>query len=215
MTARTRTLVVAVVAAVALALTSLGAAVGLAWSGPGMGSGMGAGHGVGMGASHSMTTASSEAGFLVEMVAHHEEAIAAARQLERSARPEMRAFGAQVVAAQSDEVRRMRGWLADWYPEQSLDADYTPMMRDLSGLEGDALDEAFLQDMVGHHMTAVMMSQHLLVGGRIRHAQVDDLATGIRDTQRAEIVQMRAWLAEWFDTSPFGHGWMGPMSFGS
>ena len=72
------------------------------------------------------------------------------------------------------------------------------MMRDLSGLSGDRLDQAFLQDMIGHHMAAVMMSQHLLRGGA-EHGEVAELAREIRDGQHAEIVTMRRWLALWFD----------------
>ena len=49
-------------------------------------------------------------------------------------------------------------------------------MRDLSGLSGDALDEAFLIDMIPHHMVAVMMSQRLLMHGDAEHDEVDALA---------------------------------------
>jgi len=104
----------------------------------------------------------SEPEYLAEMVAHHREAVAAARELARSDRPEMRAFGESIVETQSTQIEQMTAWLSDWYPEQSTTVDYRPMMRDLSGLSGDRLDRAFLQDMVGHHMAAVMMSQHLL-----------------------------------------------------
>ncbi len=48
----------------------------------------------------------------------------------------------------------MRSWLAAWYPEADHDAEYQPMMRDYSGLSGDDLDLAFLQDMIPHHMVA-------------------------------------------------------------
>ena len=47
----------------------------------------------------------------------------------------------------------------DEYPDQVLAVDYQPMMRDLSGLSGDALGHGNLQDMTVHHMMAVMMSQ--------------------------------------------------------
>ncbi|WP_433429297.1 DUF305 domain-containing protein [Nonomuraea sp. CA-141351] len=81
---------------------------------------------------HSMYV-SDGADHLTHMVAHHEEAVAAARQLQRSNRPQM---------------------------------------RDLSRLSGDALDETFLQDMIPHHMVAVMMSQQLLASGRAEHPEV-------------------------------------------
>ena len=76
------------------------------------------------------------------------------------------------------------------------------MMRDLTGLEGDRLDRAFLQDMLWHHMGAVMMSQQLLMRGVADHEQVEVLAKTIRDEQRAEIFQMQRWLRAWF-----GGGW--------
>jgi uncharacterized protein (DUF305 family) len=79
------------------------------------------------------------------------------------------------------------------------------MMRDLTGLSGDALDLAFLQDMIGHHMSAVMMSQHLLWRGT-DHAEVAALARSIRDDQHAEIIQMQRWMTQWFDIDWHRHG---------
>ena len=70
----------------------------------------------------------------------------------------MRAFGANIVLTQSAQIDQMTDWLAEWYPERSTEVDYQPMMRDLSDLSGDRLDQAFLEDMVPHHMAAVMMS---------------------------------------------------------
>jgi uncharacterized protein (DUF305 family) len=142
----------------------------------------------------------SEFGYLAEMVAHHQDAVVAAANLQRSNRPQMRALGASIVKTQSAQIDLMNGWLAKWYPGRITDVDYEPMMRALSGLSGDELDEAFLQDMIGHHMEAVMMSQRFLVGGLAEHARVNGLAESIRDEQGVEIFQMRRWLAEWFDT---------------
>ena len=139
-----------------------------------------------------------EADYLAEMVAHHREAVAAARELARSDRAEMRALGESIVATQSAQIEQMVTWLGDWYPDQDAAVDYQPMMRDLTGLSGDDLDRVFLQDMIGHHMAAVMMSQHLLSRGA-DHVEVADLARSIRDDQHTEIVQMERWLLRWFD----------------
>lgn len=148
----------------------------------------------------------SEFAYLTEMVAHHEEAVAAAEELARSDRPRMRTFGAGIVATQSAQIEQMRAWLARWYPGRSTDVDYQPMMRDLSEVSGDRLDREFLEDMIGHHMVAVMMSQQLLMRGLAGHQEVAELARSIRDEQHAEIVRMQRWLADWF-----GVGWaMGP-----
>lgn len=151
--------------------------------------------GAGMMAGQVGTT--SEEDFLAEMVAHHQEAVTAAGELSRSDRPEMRAFGESIVENQSAQIEQMRSWLADWYPDSDETVDYRPMMRDLSGLSGDRLDRAFLQDMIGHHMAAVMMAQHLLRRGA-DHDQVATLARSIRDAQHSEIVQMHRWLTQWF-----------------
>jgi uncharacterized protein (DUF305 family) len=144
------------------------------------------------------TGVASEYAYLTEMVAHHEEAVTAAQQLERSPRAEMRELGEAIIVSQSAQIDSMEQWLTDWYPTRSGEADYQPMMRDLTDLSGDRLDRVFLQDMVGHHMGAVMMSQRLLMGGVADHEQVEVLAQTIRDEQHTEIFQIQQWLQEWF-----------------
>jgi uncharacterized protein (DUF305 family) len=153
------------------------------------------------------TRVASEYAFLAEMVVHHEEAVMAARELERSERPEMRAFGESIVESQTAQIDQMEGWLADWYPDRSGRVDYRPMMRDLDGLSGDELDRVFLEDMIGHHMAAVMMSQQLIVRGVADHDEVEDLAATIRDEQHDEIFQMHQWLSDWFGSSAPMHWW--------
>ena len=149
-----------------------------------------------------------EAGYLREMVAHHREAVRAAEELSRSARPSMRALGTRIVESQSAQIDQMEGWLDEWYPDEQADDTYEPMMRDLSGLSGDRLDRVFLEDMIGHHMAAVMMSQQLLVRDRAEHDEVARLARTIRADQMREIWWMRERLARWFDG---GRAWgMGP-----
>ena len=140
----------------------------------------------------------SEHAFLVEMIAHHEEAIDAARELSRSDRAEMRELGRSIVEGQTAEVEQMRAWLAQWYPDRSATADYEPMMRDLEGLTGDRLDRVFLEDMIGHHMAAVMMSQQLVGRGLAEPPDVETPARSISSSQHAEILTMRRWLWQWF-----------------
>ncbi|MBD3947772.1 DUF305 domain-containing protein [Nocardioides ganghwensis] len=149
----------------------------------------------------------SEHGFLVEMIAHHEEAIDAAGELARSDRSEMRDFGTRIIESQSAQVEQMQDWLDEWYADRPDEVDYDPMMRDLDDLSGDELDETFLTDMIGHHMAAVMMSQQLLMRDLADHAAVDRLAEDIRDEQSREIAMMRRWLRDWFDA-----GWGMPVS---
>ena len=149
----------------------------------------------------------SEFSYLTRMIPHHAEAVAAARELlARSDRPEMKDFARSIIETQSAQIDEMKADLARWYPGRDTSADYTPMMRDLSQLAGDELDQAFLEDMIPHHRMAVMMSQQLLAGGLAEHPEVTDLATTIRDDQRAEITMMMDWLRTWFGTTAHGHG---------
>lgn len=158
---------------------------------------MGGGAAGGMGGASMMVV--SEFDYLTGMIPHHEEAIAAARILQSNTRRvEMRAFAASIIETQGAEVEQMKAWLAAWYPGRAASVSYRPMMRDLAGLAGDPLDRAFLEDMIPHHMMAVMMSQQLLARQLTLHAPIGPFAERIRDTQRAEIQMMSGWLADWF-----------------
>jgi uncharacterized protein (DUF305 family) len=54
----------------------------------------------------------SEREYLIEMVAHHEEAVAAGHQLARSDRAELRALGTSIVQTQSAQIEQMTTWPA-------------------------------------------------------------------------------------------------------
>ncbi len=137
----------------------------------------------------------SEYEFLVHMIPHHEEAVATATYLkENTEREEIREFAEGIIRTQSAEIEQMTTWLENWYPDRSHQVDYQPMMRDLEMLKGDALDQAFLEDMIPHHMTAIMMSQQLLNRGLAEHEEVEILARSIRISQSNEIQIMLNWL---------------------
>jgi uncharacterized protein (DUF305 family) len=161
-----------------------------------------------MAMSHLMREAipESESDYLSTMVAHHAEAVAAAQQLVRSDRPAMRALGRAIVASQTLQIEQMNDWLARWHPDVPAPA-YEPMMRDLTGLDGETLDRAFLVDMVPHHMSAVMMSRFLLTRGLAEHPAVAALAAGIAKEQAREIRVMTRWLHTWYGLGH--HGGMG------
>jgi uncharacterized protein (DUF305 family) len=168
--------------------------------GPGAGAGPGAGMGgmgPGMGGMQGMVA--SEFDYLVNMIPHHDEAIETANILLRvSGRQEMRDFAVRIIETQTAEVVQMKAWLAAWYPGRDTAVRYEPMMRELSALSGDALDQVFLEDMIPHHMMAVMMSQQLLNARLVVHPEVAPFAARIRDAQHREIQMMAAWLREWF-----------------
>jgi uncharacterized protein (DUF305 family) len=150
-----------------------------------------------------MMQANNEFEFLSLMIPHHQEAVDTARRvLEFSDRPQMRQFAQKIITVQTAEIKQMQTWLGDWYPGQKTTLTYAPMMGDLSQLKGDALDRAFLEGMVMHHREAVMMAQHLLNHGLVRHQPVQPFAQNIANTQQQEITQMQTWLKDWYGVSP-------------
>jgi uncharacterized protein (DUF305 family) len=168
---------------------------GFGMMGPGM---MGPGM---MGAMH--VNIENEHDFLVHMIPHHQEAVDTAVYLrDNTDRPEMRIFAEDIIKTQSAEIAQMTDWLEIWYPDQLHNVDYQPMMRNLENLQGAALDRAFLEDMIPHHMTAVMMSQQLLSQGLADHEEAAVLARSIRDSQRNEIHMMMQWLSQWDSSTP-------------
>lgn len=143
--------------------------------------------------------ADDEAEYLAEMVAHHREAVASARELARSQRAAMRSLGEAIVTTRSAQIRQMERWLRAWSPDGPVPGA-PHLVRDLSQLSGDALDRAFLDDMLGHHALAAAMSDELLRRGTA-HDRVARIARDVADQHRAELVLMRRWIVRWFGTA--------------
>lgn len=172
-------------------ITIVGAAAisASAQPGPGM---MGMGPGM-------MESINSEYEFLVKMIPHHEEAVYNAKILkENTNREEMKQFASDIIKVQTQEIEEMKKYLSEWYPNRVNNYQYQPMMGDYKGLKGEELDYQFLQDMIFHHMGAVMMSQQLIMQELAEHRSVYLLARSIRDSQRQEIFMMREWLDRWY-----------------
>lgn len=149
----------------------------------------------------------SEFEYLTQMIPHHQEAIDTARLvLAGSDRPEMKRFAQDIIRVQTAEIQQMQRWLNEWYPGRNTAVTASPMMRELNNLRGDALDRAFLEDMIMHHMGAVMMSQMLLNRDLVQHQPVRPFAQEIATSQRQEIGQMRSWLRSWFGVAGGMHG---------
>ncbi|MFI9846608.1 DUF305 domain-containing protein [Nonomuraea sp. NPDC051941] len=80
---------------------------------------------------------SDEPDYPTHMVAHHQEAVAAARQLQRPNRPQMRDLGISIVTTRNAEIATMKNWLAKWYPgrpaarEAVRHSDASPLLLNL------------------------------------------------------------------------------------
>jgi uncharacterized protein (DUF305 family) len=138
----------------------------------------------------------SEREFIEHMIPHHEEAIVTAREVlaRGGSTPEMRTLAENIISAQEREIAAMKAWHEAWYGTPYVDlGTYKPMMRDLSLLSGAELDKVFLEDMIHHHMGAIMMARS--VAPFIEREETRTLTETIIKTQSAEIETMRTLLA--------------------
>lgn len=146
---------------------------------------------------HSAMMVTSEREFVAGMIPHHQEAVDTANEVlaRGGTTAEIRTLAEDIIAAQEAEIAMLKQWHLDWYGEAyTEDNSYQPMMRDLTPLSGAALDRQFLEDMIPHHMGAIMMAQS--VRPYIEHQEISDMADAIMETQTAEIDLMKRLLTE-------------------
>ncbi len=144
------------------------------------------------GMDHSAMMVSSEREFVAGMIPHHQEAVDTANEVlaRGGSTEEIRTLASNIIAAQETEIAMLKEWHLAWYGEAyAEDGLYMPMMSDLSQLSGADLDRRFLEDMIPHHMGAIMMAQS--VRPHIEHQEVSDMADAIMETQTAEIELMQ------------------------
>lgn len=137
--------------------------------------------------------------FIDSMIPHHQSAIEMARQaLEEAERPEIRQMAEEIIAAQEAEIARMNEWRAAWYP----DAPPTEGMgMEMGAMEiaedaGKPFNQRFIEAMIPHHQGAIDMA--VAMADTADHEELRTLAEEIVAAQKAEIAQMRGWLAEWY-----------------
>lgn len=70
------------------------------------------------------------------------------------------------------------------------------MLMGMSGKTGDALDLAFLDEMIAHHEGAIAMAEALLA--ETKRPELITLGNNIITAQKGEIDMMKKWRAEWF-----------------
>lgn len=67
---------------------------------------------------------------------------------------------------------------------------------DLTGKTGDAFDKAFLEAMIPHHESAILMARRAFIASK--RPQILRLASDIIASQSQEIDEMRDWKLNWF-----------------
>lgn len=144
--------------------------------------------------------------FLMEMIAHHEQAIEMADMVldEDGVDEQVTELAQKIKAAQGPEIETMKSWLDDWGMEfvdsgmEGMDHSGGMMSDDdmalLENATGADASRVFLELMIEHHQGAIVMAQRQLDNGVSLDAL--ELAQAIIDDQTAEIAVMQALLAE-------------------
>lgn len=147
-----------------------------------------------MGHSMGSMMVQSDEDFLSMMIPHHQEAIDTAEViLAKSENADLKALAQDIVDAQTAEIAQMKGWGEEWFGSDfKASDDYEAMMPDLSKLEGEELDQTFIEGMIEHHQMAIMMAYEIRM--ITERPELLDMANAIIDAQSAEIDMMKGWL---------------------
>ena len=143
---------------------------------------------------HNNMTIENDEQFLNAMIPHHQEAVSSASEVlaRGGSFPEIKTLAENIIRSQSLEIDQMKGWYEFWFQKPFMNhSTYIPMMRELSGLSGAELDKAFLEDMIMHHDSAVMMAEQAKIVGR---EEIKKMSGDIITAQTKEIEMINEWL---------------------
>jgi len=160
--------------------------------------------------SSQMASSNIDAHFIEQMIPHHDSAIVMAKlALTKATRPEVKELAENIIDSQGKEITQMKSWYQDWYGKEvpastggmmgKNDSMHGGMMGDQSDMknleEAANFDKTFIEEMIPHHQSAVMMATMLKNG--TEKPEMKQLADDIITAQNSEINQMRGWLKSW------------------
>lgn len=148
-----------------------------------------------------------DAMFIEQMIPHHDDAIEMAElALTRAEHPEIKQLAADIRRTQTAENAQMRAWYQEWFGTAVPDIGVSSQMMggmmgsgamDMADLEvAKPFDKAFIEAMIPHHQTAIMMSR--MAGGASGRSEMRGLTSSIIEAQSTEIAKMQAWYEEWY-----------------
>lgn len=167
---------------------------------------MGAMTNTGMDALAKLSGKSYDIAWMSQMIEHHKGAVMMAQMCVKTCKvANVKAAAQGIITDQSKEINQMTGWLKSWYnakpdlKQQALmRADMKPMMDSamanmapMGGMKMSA-DKSFLEGMIPHHESAVMMGKDALK--KAAKPELKTFAQAVIDAQTKEINQYKTWL---------------------
>jgi uncharacterized protein (DUF305 family) len=106
---------------------------------------------------------------------------------------------AEIVKAQSEEIRMMRSWLRRWYHtdhKPHLGMSERAQLRELASAKGAKYEIMVMEMFIDHHAVALIRAEDCI--RKAYHDKLKDTCRMIVETQRAEIARFRSWLRAWY-----------------
>lgn len=144
---------------------------------------------------------SSDLMFAEMMVPHHQQAVTMGELARtRAQNPQVRAIASRIKSEQEPEIEQMKVWLGesgvgeDEPMNMPMEGMLTAQeLAHLKSLSGHSFDVLYLQYMIKHHEGAIAMVSMIR---NSKNSEVKALGEAIVNSQTAEIVEMKALLAQ-------------------
>lgn len=139
--------------------------------------------------------------FVAGMIPHHQAAVDMAELgVKQGERPEIKEMSKNIITAQNAEIEQMQQ-LETKLPTTSdsmmNEKDMAAMMGDVDALkDAKDFDKAFIDAMIPHHQSAIMMAKKQIAQGK--NPEVLKIAKAVVAAQTKEIAEMQMWRTDWY-----------------
>jgi uncharacterized protein (DUF305 family) len=147
----------------------------------------------------------SDRAFIDAMVPHHQGAIAMAEvALDNAEHEEIRELSRNIISSQQAEIEELKAIKKEEFGTSNVPMEMSQeqmrsmgMMMDPQQLASrEPFDKAFIDAMIPHHQSAIVMAQVAL--DKSDNPEIKELAENIISAQKQEIEQMKQWRKEWY-----------------
>lgn len=139
--------------------------------------------------------------FVTGMIPHHEAAVEMAELgVQKAEHPEIKELSQAIIQSQTSEIstlKTMRESMPAANSSMMSGEEMMEMEDQVSSLKNaDEFDLAFIDAMIPHHQSAVMMANQQITSGS--NAKLRTMSRAIVKAQSKEIADMQSWRKEWY-----------------
>jgi uncharacterized protein (DUF305 family) len=147
----------------------------------------------------------SDRRFIDAMVPHHQGAMAMAEvALKNAEHEEIKELSRNIISSQQAEIEELKAIKKEEFGTSNVPMEMSQgqmrgmgMMMDPQQLANrEPFDKAFIDAMIPHHQSAIVMAQVALENSD--NPKIKELAQNIISAQKREIEQMKQWRQQWY-----------------